>query len=377
MGTVNIYSGNGANKASLEYDGASDVTVDTAHLTGTSSNVQTQLNAKASTTDVQNVITKSAAAPSSPSNGDFWYDTDDTAFYFYDGSAWKLIKQSFEATGGNSVTESGGYKVHTFTSSGTFSVVKGQTEVEYVVVGGGGAGGADDGGGGGAGGYRSSVNGEASGGGAAAESKLLVSQGNYTVTIGAGAPGNNHSIPRVAQRGGDTTFGTITSIGGGMGGNAVYSPTNESYGTSGASGGGNHQAVNVTTNGGAGTTGQGYHGGSGDAGTDVFAGGGGGAGEPGSVNGRSHGGDGVQTNTTGTPTYLSGGGAGSDRSPSSAIPGGAGGGGNGSHLTSANSGTAGSANTGGGGGGGPGTGSLYERRGHAGGSGIVIIRYPI
>lgn len=374
MGTINIYSTSGSNKASLEYDGASDVTVDTAHLTGTSSNIQTQLNSN--TNAVQNVITKSATAPSSPSNGDFWYNTDTTSFYFYDGSAWQLIKQSFAATGG-SVTESQGYRIHTFTSSGTFTVTKGQAEVEYVVIGGGGAGGADDGGGGGAGGYRSSVQGESSGGGASAENKLLVTQSSYTVTIGAGAPGNEHTIPRGAQRGGDTTFGTITSIGGGMGGNAVYSPTNENYGTSGGSGGGNHQGLNVNTNGGSGTTGQGYHGGSGDAGTDVFAGGGGGAGEPGSVDGRSYGGDGIQSAIAGTNVYYAGGGGGCDRSPSSAIPGGNGGGGNGSHQTSANTGSAGSANTGGGGGGGPGTGTLYERRGHAGGSGIVIIRYPI
>lgn len=374
MGRINIYSTSGSNKASLEYDGASDVTVDTAHLTGTSSNLQTQLNAKASTADVQNVITKSATAPSSPSNGDFWYDTDTTSFYFYDGSDWQLIKQSFAATGG-SVTESQGYRIHTFTSSGTFTVTKGQAEVEYVVVGGGGAGGADDGGGGGAGGYRSSVNGEPSGGGSAAENKLLVTLGSYTVTIGAGAPGNDHQAGRSVSSGNSTTFGTITSLGGGMGGNS-YSAA-EHQGLPGGSGGGNHQGRNVTTNGGSGTSGQGYHGGSGDAGTDVFAGGGGGASEPGNTNSRSYGGDGVQSAITGTNVYYAGGGGGCDRSASSAIPGGNGGGGNGSHQTTANTGSAGSANTGGGGGGGPGTGTNYERRGHAGGSGIVIIRYPI
>ena len=377
MGKINIYSTNGTNKAGLEYTGTSDITVDTGHLSGTSSNLQTQLNTKASTADVQNVITKSATAPSSPSNGDFWYDTDDTAFYFYDGSAWKLIKQSFEATGGNSVTESGGYKIHTFTSSGTFSVVKGQTEVEYVVVGGGGAGGADDGGGGGAGGYRSSVNGEASGGGAAAESKLVVSQGNYTVTIGAGGPAFEHVQSRSTSQGGDTTFGSITSVGGGMGGHTDGVGTGY-IGSPGGSGGGNHQAPNDQPAG-SGTTGQGYAGGRGDGNLDgsVWAGGGGGASETGNVGQDSKGGDGVQTNITGTPTYLAGGGAGATRQLSSAIPGGAGGGGNGSHLTSSNTGTAGAVNTGGGGGGGPGTGSNYQRRGHPGGSGIVIIRYAI
>ena len=120
-------------------------------------------------------------------------------------------------------------------------------------------------------------------------------------------------------------------------------------------------------------------GGRGDGNLDgsVWASGGGGASETGNVGQDSRGGDGIQTNITGTPTYLAGGGAGATRQLSSAIPGGAGGGGNGSHLTSSNTGTAGAVNTGGGGGGGPGTGSNYQRRGHPGGSGIVIIRYAI
>ena len=347
---------------------------DLESLANVASDIQAQLNTKASTSDVQNVITKSATAPSSPSNGDFWYNTDTTSFYFYDGSAWQLIKQSFAATGGT-ITEASGYRIHTFTSSGTFTVTKGQAEVEYVVVGGGGAGGADDGGGGGAGGYRSSVQGESSGGGASAETKLLVTQGSYTVTIGAGAPGNDHQAGRPVSSGNSTTFGTITSLGGGMGGNS-YSAA-EHQGLPGGSGGGNHQGLNSTNPGGAGTTGQGFIGGRGDNGSDVWAGGGGGAGEAGNADGDSHGGDGVETNITGTPTYFAGGGAGSTRKLSSTIPGGAGGGGNGSYLTAANTGSAGQVNTGGGGGGGPGTGSNNERRGHPGGSGIVIIRYPI
>jgi hypothetical protein len=50
----------------------------------------------------------------------------------------------FSATGGTvtEVTDGGiNYKVHTFTSSGTFTVVSGEAEVEYLVVAGGGGGG--------------------------------------------------------------------------------------------------------------------------------------------------------------------------------------------------------------------------------------------
>jgi hypothetical protein len=64
---------------------------------------------------------------------------------------------SLKATGGT-VTYANGYKIHTFTSSGTFQVLSGSSKIEYLVVGGGGGGGgsAGDGwnsGGGGAGGF--------------------------------------------------------------------------------------------------------------------------------------------------------------------------------------------------------------------------------
>ena len=79
------------------------------------------------------------------------------------------------ATGGSIATD-GDYKVHSFTSSGTFTptIVPGtKAFVEYLVIGGGGGGSA---GGGGAGGYRTGY--------------LDVVQGTgLTVTIGAGGNG--------------------------------------------------------------------------------------------------------------------------------------------------------------------------------------------
>ena len=99
-------------------------------------------------------ITKSASAPSSPANGDVWYDTDDAKLQFYDGTVWQLIKSAFTATGGT-VSDAGGYRYHQFNSSGNFVVSKGTTSVDYIIVaGGGGAAGGDyatGGGGGGAG----------------------------------------------------------------------------------------------------------------------------------------------------------------------------------------------------------------------------------
>ena len=58
--------------------------------------------------------------------------------------------RSFSATGGT-ITESEGYRIHTFLSNGTFEVIldQGSKEIEYLIVAGGGGGGRYGGGGGG------------------------------------------------------------------------------------------------------------------------------------------------------------------------------------------------------------------------------------
>jgi hypothetical protein len=95
------------------------------------------------------------------------------------------------ATGGT-ITTDGDYKVHTFNSSGTFTVTtQGSNPVAdfLVIAGGGGAGnsidaGANGTGGGGAGGYRTSYG--TSGANSSAEAALTLSEAAYTVSVGAG-----------------------------------------------------------------------------------------------------------------------------------------------------------------------------------------------
>lgn len=249
---------------------------------------------------------------------------------------------------GGEITLADGHWVHTFTGSGTFSPLQDLT-CDYLVVAGGGSAGIStsgtDTGGGGAGGLRTSL-GSVSGGGGALEPKILVTAGSsYPVTVGAGG---------VSSNGGNSTFSTITSLGGGIG-------AGNSASAVGGSGGG---AGSANGTGSAGTTGQGYAGGN----YVTDAGGGGGAGGPG-VNNGGAGGIGLLSTITGSSVYYAGGGGGGDDSTVNA--GGLGGGG-----ASATSGlaTAGAANTGGGGGG---RGSSSSPAGVAsGGSGIVIIRYP-
>ena len=75
---------------------------------------------------------------------------------------------------GGTETEYDGYKVHTFTASGTFTLTSPATlDVDYLVVAGGGGGGSREGAGAGAGGMVV---------GAAEE----ISAGDITITIGAG-----------------------------------------------------------------------------------------------------------------------------------------------------------------------------------------------
>lgn len=290
-------------------------------------------------------IPNSATAPSSPNAGDMYYDTDSDSIFHYNGTSFVSMSNKFSASGGTETT-SGNYKIHTFTSSGTFTVSAGSASVEYLVIGGGGGGGLAGPGGGGAGGYRSSVSGESSGGGASAETALSIGEGSYSITIGGGgATAPNTSTAGVS--GSNSVFSTITSLGGGGGGSGdgIALPN------SGGSGGGG----SYFDSGAAGTAGQGFAGGSSN--TASYSGGGGGAGSVGSnaTSGVSgNGGSGVTSSINGSATTRGGGGGGY-------ISGSGGSGGGGNH------GSSGSANTGGGGGG--------NATGGNGGSGLVIIRY--
>ena len=289
----------------------------------------------------------------------------DIKFTNSDNGVSNIVAKTVQALAtGGTITTISGYRIHTFTSSGSFVVPSGLTlnNVEYLVIAGGASAGYSRGGGGGAGGYRCSVVGESSGGGSSAESRLTLVANSYTVTIGAGGssgnPGNNGS---------NSVFGSITSTGGGRGGN--YGNPNGSAGIAGGSGGGGGAGESGSWSGGSGTAGQGYAGGN-ASGQDSGAGGGG-AGQAGinvtqSFKG-TNGGNGVQSSINGTATYRAGGGGGWGSSAGGMATGGLGGGGNASATATANPGTV---NTGSGGGG-----TEYLSNGGAGGSGIVIVRY--
>jgi hypothetical protein len=235
--------------------------------------------------------------------------------------------------------------------------------VEYLVVAGGGGGGASYGGGGGAGGYRTNYGGTAL--------SLNVAT-NYNVTVGAGGA----SAAPAGADGGNSVFSTITSTGGGGGADGNYVQS----GKNGGSGGGGGYTTNA--GGSASPAGQGNNGGSGSPNVSSNAAAGGGGGGAGAVgvsssdkNTGGDGGAGLSNSITGSAVFYAGGGGGGIGSNSTGSTGSGGSGGGGTGSTGNNAATAGTANTGGGGGGG-GQGPGVSAGGAAGGSGIVILRYP-
>ena len=293
------------------------------------------------------------------------------------------VVDPFVRGSGGTETTSGDYKIHTFTSPGTFTVTNvgtpsGSTTVEYLVVAGGGGGGADQGGtaggGGGGGGFRTNFPSPAFAG-------LPVSVTSYPISVGTSGAGSN-AIGVRGGNGGNSTFSNITSAGGGGGATNPNSP-----GTGGANGGsgggGSHYSPRVGGSGnvppvsppqgnpGGDNVGPGPHYGSGGGGGASNAGGNGSTGNGG------RGGNGTTSNISGSPVTFSGGGGGGIwvSAPGGDYGrGGSGGGGDaGSQPGSGNPGQAGT--NGLGGGGGSCSGSPVIRNGGNGGSGRVVIRY--
>ena len=316
---------------------------------------------------------------------------------YVDGTqGWKLVDTGeasslppvtlFTTATGGTITECGDYKIHTFTSPGTFCVSQvgnspanpsgGPANASFLVIAGGGGGdsggGAYGGGGAGAGGFRTDH--------PSAAGTIPLSVSAFPIQVGAGGSGGPSETS-----GANSVFSTITSAGGGSGR------------TPGGSGGGAGKTnPNGTGNTPATTPPQGNDGGTPAGLAGAGGGGAGGTGNsptPGQFGGS--GGNGAANTITGSSvTRAGGGGGGTSTWSCTSLPkngglGGPGGGGDGGNAYNTNpagpgiNGCAGAANTGSGGGagswcsGGPGGPSPLNQNGAGGngGSGIVVIRY--
>ena len=294
---------------------------------GSDGQVMTSTGSGVAWEDAAESATISSTAPSSPAQADMWFNSSAStvsniatkSMAVYDGTKWvQMSNAGFSATGGT-ITTSGNYKIHTFTSSGTFSA-EGNGVIEYLVIGGGGSGG-------------------------------VYSSGSGYVS---------------GNKGSSSQFGSIiTSLGGGAG-TAYSSSTANRDGGSGGGGGSSGSTGQDNMAAGSGTSGQGYNGGIGARNNSGYQGGGGGGasavGSPPSGSSGGAGGAGLASSITGSSvTRAGGGGGGTMTSGGSGGAGGAGGGGAGNPAGS-HSGVAGTANTGSGGGAGNTVGA-----GHGGG----------
>jgi hypothetical protein len=252
-------------------------------------------------------------------------------------------------------------QITTFTSgSGSFSVPAGITSLRVMVIGGGGSGGAQVGGAGGAGGVIETA------------SFPVTPGGTVPYSIGSGgAPkpqGDQHG-----DVGQNTTFGSLTALGGGGGGNHAGSGAGGDGNPGGSGGAGGHRGGQGSGGSGtqpgqpglSGSAGFGFPGGNGQPGWAGGGGGGaGGGGQPApSGNQGGAGGPGRSSDISGSSVTYAGGGGGCGQNDGG--PGGPGGGGNGEQAGSAQPGQA----AGAGGGGVRDVGSSG-----AGSTGIVVVR---
>jgi hypothetical protein len=233
--------------------------------------------------------------------------------------------------------------LHTFTSgTSTFTPPTGVTSVETLVVAGGGGGGSSSagsggGGGGGAGGFKYLPS-------------LTITEGQaLSVVVGEGGISGIRGSSQNGSNGGNSSLGTLVATGGGYGAKAYGG----NGGNGGSGGGGGYNGYVIVKYGGTGVAGEGYDGGATSLLSWAGGAGGGGAGGKGEDNRTSHaggpGGPGVSNSISGTAVvYARGGGGGTSTSAFSPV----------------NTGQGGDA-------------AYAANIPYAGGSGVVIVKYPI
>lgn len=305
--------------------------------------------------------------------------TDQENHSSFQSHAISIFTTPIVATSTGTVTDGSGYRTHTFTSSGTFTVTQSGI-AQVLIVAGGGGGGAGNGGGGGAGGiiYFSALN---------------IAVGTYSITVGGGGAGatamfagagyGSDGVCRPGSSGNNSTAFGYTAYGGGGGAAGYRSGSQQAIsglaaGQGGTGGSGGGSSLGTALAGGIGL--QGFAGGAASAGAgSVFGGGGGGAGSAGqSGAGTGAGGNGT-LDSDGNP--VAGGGNGGDTSLAATTWGGGRGGTISFAFRNEGSAPGGNATRAGSGGGGGGTGAggyayyQYNAGGGAGATGMVVIKY--
>ena len=350
-------------------------------------------NAVYTQTGALRVHNGTTAQRSTVSAGAIRWNTSYPQLEVADGTGYqKIVTEPIGSATGGTITTDGDYKVHTFTSSGTFtlSTINGAAKIalQVLVLGGGGGVGFYLGCGG--------------GGGAMLETVVSTGTGTYTVTVGGGGSPVNSGYTYSGNGGASSIVGGLVALyanGGGAGGNGQINDTWGANGNAtsniGCGGGGgspygvtiNNATVQVSMGGPAGWNGSGGAFGTAYTGSFTFNGGGGGGGAQsagvapnvgnGPVGAGGYGGSARPSFITGSNVSYGGGGGGGYGSylANQTIPGGSGAGYGVGSASSGGSLQAGSGSNNFGGGGGGGQAYSGYQQGGTGGSGVVIIRY--
>jgi hypothetical protein len=189
----------GAAGQNVEVSGNLDVTNGLTVVGNTTLDAGLNVNGLASfntTSALKIPVGTTGQRPGTPVAGQIRYNSTLDQAEVYSGTEWKAVGGSpFDASGGTETTVDG-FKIHTFTTSGTFTpALNREGKIEYLVVGAGGSGAYNSiqgGGGGGAGDVKTGF--------------LTIAKGTapMTVTVGTNVSGN----------GNPSSFSTITSNGG-------------------------------------------------------------------------------------------------------------------------------------------------------------------
>jgi hypothetical protein len=189
----------GASGQNVEVSGNLDVTNGLTVVGNATMDAGLNVNGLASfntTSAIKIPVGTTGQRPGTPAAGQIRYNSELDQAEVYSGTEWKAVGGSpFDASGGT-VTTFDGFKIHTFTTSGTFTpALNREGKIEYLVVGAGGSGAYNSiqgGGGGGAGDVKTGF--------------LTIAKNTapMTVTVGTNVSGN----------GNPSSFSTITSNGG-------------------------------------------------------------------------------------------------------------------------------------------------------------------
>ena len=168
------------------------------------------------------------SAPGSPSEGQLYYDSTFDALLVYSNSTWNFAESGHKATGGQISYYNDGstnWVIHHFLNHDSKFKILANTVCDILVVAGGGSAGYG------------AYSGAGGGGGVRYWDDTTVAAGIHTILVGAGGqnPGAERGSP-----GGQSKFGTLTTVEGGGGGGNYGGGSNvvQYTGATGGSGGG-------------------------------------------------------------------------------------------------------------------------------------------